>query len=375
MQATINLDQVLKKDINGSIFKNARRLKMLNISTNWIEKLPKNIFIYLTYLEHLDLSFNQLEDLEFKFEHMKNLSSLILRQNKIGTLPLKLLEQMKTYAKKFEKNVTIDLSDNVIDAEDCKNMDFLLWIIQNPNYFAHIDTYKFYINSAYAISYPDLKSSIRDRRKHCQTYTLIIVLSSSFIMVSISIIIGGILFRYRWRLRYLYYMTKARHSGYVPLQNSVADNVYQYDVFISYATDNYQFVTGEMYNELKEAGLSLCLHQKDFLPGQAIAENIVQAVRNSRMTLVVLSPDFLKSKWCIYEFNMARMESIYSREGITVVFVVMYESVDLTLMSAEMRDCLESESYLAYPTEEQEKSYFWRVLKQALARSNSQPIN
>ena len=121
-----------------------------------------------------------------------------------------------------------------------------------------------------------------------------------------------------------------------------------------------------MYNQLKEAVLSLCLHQKDFLPGQDIAGNIVHAVRNSKITLVVLSPEFLQSKWCIYEFNMARMEGIYSREGENVIYIVMYKPIDVTLVSPEMRECLESESYSPYPDTEEERPYFWRMLIRAL---------
>ena len=64
---------------------------------------------------------------------------------------------------------------------------------------------------------------------------------------------------------------------------------------------------------------------------------------------------------------MARMEGIYSRNGENVLFVVMYRSVDLTLVSQEMKDCLESESYLAFPHDEAENpsfgDYLYKVCK------------
>ena len=109
-----------------------------------------------------------------------------------------------------------------------------------------------------------------------------------------------------------------------------------------------------MYNTLDAAGLSVSPHQKDFLPYSNIAENILRAITSSRKTVIVLSPAFLDSKWCMYEFNMARMEGIHeiARESIRI--------------SGEMRECLESESYLAYPKEEEERPYFWEILTRAL---------
>ena len=357
---------VLEKDIEGSIFRSVSGLRILNISACWIEKLPEKAFIHLSSLEHIDLSFNMLENISFHFKHMQKLSTLRLRQNKISTLPLNLLEQMKTFAARSGKNMSIDLSDNIIDAGNCNNFDFLEWMMKNAFYFSDIDTYKFYTNGHGPISFQKLKDTFSDKQKGCQTYIGLIIFASMFIMSMTSIIIIGIIYRYRWRLRYLYYMTKAKYHGYVPVGNTDTEAVYEYDVFISYATDDYKFVTGEMYNRLKETGLSMCLHQKDFLPGHDIAWNIVQAIRNSRITLVVLSPSFLESKWCIYEFNMARMESIYSREGENVLYTVMYHPINLMLASPEMRECFESESYSQYPETDEERPYFWQMLIRAL---------
>ena len=126
----------------------------------------------------------------------------------------------------------------------------------------------------------------------------------------------------------LYYMTKARYPGYAPLRNPGNEKQYQHDAT---HTRTIAFVKDEIIPKLgEEAGMSLCLHQRDFLPGNYIVENILQAITNSIMTVMLLTVTFLKSKWCIYEFNMARMESIYSRNGDNIVFVIMYEDVELT---------------------------------------------
>jgi hypothetical protein len=40
----------------------------------------------------------------------------------------------------------------------------------------------------------------------------------------------------------------------------------------------------------------LCLHERDFVLGSIIANNIVDCMRNSRITLVILSPQFVRSQ-------------------------------------------------------------------------------
>ena len=357
---------ILENDIEGSIFKNVPGLKVLNLSACWIEKLPEMVFKHLSSLEHLDLSYNLLEKLEFRYQHMNNISSISLRSNMLSAMPLALLEHLKKNAKTTHKNISIDLSGNILDAENCKHLKFLSWLLQYPMYFTNINAYIFKTDNG-EMSFDKLKYYFNEVEKRCdKTYEIISISASLFILVSIVIIIGGIIYRYRWRLRYFYYMTKARYAGYAPLRNPDTDRLYEYDVFISYAENDYQFVTGEMYNKLKESGLSLCLHQKDFIPGRPIGENIAHAVRNSKITLVVLSPEFLESKWCMYEFNMARMEGIYSREGENVICVLMYKAVNVALVSPEMRECFESESYSSYPNTEEERPYFWQMLIRAV---------
>ena len=163
-------------------------------------------------------------------------------------------------------------------------------------------------------------------------------------------------------------MAKARYRGYDMIDDHQVE--YRYDAFISYAADDYLFIKDEIIVELEENfGLSLCIHQRDFLPGNYIAENILQAIKNSRMIVIVLTNHFLKSKWCIYEFNMARMESIYSRNDENVVFCLMLEDIDTGHLSPDLIETLESETFLKYPQVDTEKPYFWDMLKTALANN------
>ena len=356
----------LANDVDGAIFQNLKFLKYLNISNNWIEGLPYKIFTHVPLLRRLDLSFNRLKSLSFDYKHLEKLTHLHLQSNRLSTVPVSLLKQIENNSHCNSQSIDIDLSNNLLEIS-CKNIEFLSWLKNHKKNLSNIEKYQFLKDGGKNISFLEMSESFDMFEKHCRNYTSIYIVSVCFILIFICVIVGGILHRYRWRIRYLYYMAKARYGGYAPPVRGNADNDnYKYDIFISYANDDYRFVTVEMYNKLDAAGLSICLHQKDFLPGSYIAENILRAIKSSRKTVIVLSPAFLDSKWCMYEFNMARMEGIYGRDGESIVFVVMYEEIDTSRISEEMRECLESESYLAYPQEEEERPYFWEMLTRPL---------
>jgi hypothetical protein len=58
------------------------------------------------------------------------------------------------------------------------------------------------------------------------------------------------------------------------------------------------WVIGELQPELEDGPekYRLCLHERDFALGSIIANNIVESMKDSRTTLVVLSPHFVRSQ-------------------------------------------------------------------------------
>ena len=362
------LGEVLSQDTAGLMFKPLQHLEVLNLSLNKVTVLPKELFSYLNSLKTLILAFNGISEVNTSLARLTNLSFLDLRQNKISSLPLQLLQQMDDLGRKKAQVISIDLSNNSLEIS-CENLHFLQWILDNSKYFKHLDFYTYRINGeSKVLSEKDLKKTVDSVTKNCKSYTTAIVLSTMFIVGFLCVIVVGIVYRYRWRLRYLYYMAKSRYTRYNGIPDTAID--YQYEVFVSYAHEDDTFIKDEIIVELEEkCGLPLCVHQRDFLPGNYIAENILQAIKNSRMIVIVLSNHFLQSKWCIYEFNMARMESIYSRNGENVIFCIMYEDIDTKHLSPELIQHLEHETFLKYPQDEHEKPYFWEMLKRALSNN------
>ena len=357
------LGDYLKDMPDQELLINLTNLRYLNLSGNSITKLPRNIFSGLPNLKFVSLAYNSLSNFNISFKTLTSLSKLDLRQNKIVTLPIKLLDQIKR-----TKDGCIDLSNNPIEIS-CENLEFLNWIMINPGYFKDLDSYTYKSHDAHKVlTQKDFLATVENLRAVCKTkknYVSLIIAFSLLILIFIILLIIGIMFRYRWRIQFLYYMAKAHFKGYRQVEESCG--VYKYDAFIPYAEDDHNFVKNELIMELEEkAGYSLCIHQRDFVPGHYVAENILNAITNSKTTIAVLSNNFLDSKWCIYEFNMARMESIYSRNGHRVALCIKYGDVDMGRISSEMLDCLESQTFLEYPEDETQRPYFWEMLDKTL---------
>jgi hypothetical protein len=76
---------------------------------------------------------------------------------------------------------------------------------------------------------------------------------------------------------------------------------FRYDVFISYSHRNRGWVRGWLVPQLKEAGLGVCIDHESFEPGAPSVTEMERAVRQSRKTVLILTPEYLQSEWAEYE--------------------------------------------------------------------------
>jgi hypothetical protein len=76
---------------------------------------------------------------------------------------------------------------------------------------------------------------------------------------------------------------------------------YEYDVFISYSTADKAWVRGELLTRLQKAGLKVWIDFRDVELGAPALEDLAEAAIKSRKTILVITPNYLKSKWTSYE--------------------------------------------------------------------------
>jgi hypothetical protein len=53
--------------------------------------------------------------------------------------------------------------------------------------------------------------------------------------------------------------------------------------------------------------------------GASVADNIIERVQNSLQTILIVSNNFLKSKWCMMEFRTALHESLPDNNTLLLI--------------------------------------------------------
>ncbi|KAK3587090.1 hypothetical protein CHS0354_023545 [Potamilus streckersoni] len=364
---------VIPKDVSGQIFKNLTTLLHLDLSNNKIPSLNENMFRGLVSIKHLNLSNNLLDTFLVNIGHMKNIRELDLSKNMLQVVHYPVRTALEYIPSMTTDKVNINVSYNQLRCM-CSTTKFMIWL--------H-DTKTSIVDMTYCILENGTKVVLENKKdviryidlldKKCMSKFGFIWGTAMSIFVSIVIVVVGIVYRYRWKLRYLYFMTMNKSKGYHPISNFDTDKNFVYDAFVSFADEDREFVRDFMLKELEhKRGMHLCVSFRDFVPGREIAYNIIEAIHNSRKTVMILTENFLLSSWCVYEFQMAYQEAIHS--GRDTFFVILYEDIpaEQIYRVVNMRDVLLSNSYIEYPRvdrldfNEQVLDMFWDRCTEAI---------
>lgn len=104
---------------------------------------------------------------------------------------------------------------------------------------------------------------------------------------------------------------------------------FKYDVFVSYSSANKEWVRKTFVTILENAGLKVCDYYRDFDVGAPIVMEMERAILESRKTIPILSPAYLKSGWT--EFESLMFQTLDAANRDRRVLPVMFESCELPL--------------------------------------------
>ncbi|XP_029381746.1 toll-like receptor 2 [Echeneis naucrates] len=179
-----------------------------------------------------------------------------------------------------------------------------------------------------------------------------------------------------WYLRMIWAWLKAKHSSQRRRRighGAESEALLSYDAFVSYSERDAGWVETYLVPELEEPRgpqpLNLCLHKRDFLPGQWIVDNIINAMEQSRRTIFVLSENFVQSDWCRYELDFSHFRLFdggASGEPAILILLEPLSQDDIPKRFCKLRKLMSSTTYLEWPQEEEKRENFWRSLHNAL---------
>ena len=188
----------------------------------------------------------------------------------------------------------------------------------------------------------------------------IIVIVSSSILLTVFIMVT-ILYRFRWHLRYMLYMYSRRLQPDV----RVNEDRFMYDAFVVYSSVDNEWVLDRLRPKLEEDfGFKLCVHDRDFIAGKLITDNVMASMDKSKKIMVVLSNSFSERGWCQFELIAVQAHVLERMRDLLVVVVL--EQLDERLMTSTMFTLLQTTTYITWPDDVDCEDQFWNNLTLAL---------
>ncbi|MBN3307963.1 TLR1 protein, partial [Amia calva] len=358
-------------------------LTALNLSNN---NLGDSVFNYLSpHFRHLDLSKTGVTAINPEALLMlPNLTHLFLSSNSLRVLP------PDQWAPRLEVLYVDQNNINVISQGSLKYLSALMQLqIGNNPFSCTCDLYWFVTAfdktllldwpTGYTCSSPPdlaakLLTDFHPERISCDMW----LQSSVAIPVTFAIVVVFSLAFYccdgAWYLKMLWVWIRVKRRSYRGAKR-LGKATFHYHAFISYSQEDSAWVHSQLVTNLENEAFSLCIHERDFVPGDWIIDNIINSVECSYKTLFVLSQNFVRSEWCNYELFFAQHRAISVQQN-SLVFILLepIPTDSLPKKFLKLRTLLGKQTYLEWPKEERKQLLFWASLKSTLKTADKHII-
>ncbi|XP_033102344.1 slit homolog 1 protein-like [Anneissia japonica] len=362
-------------------------LTYFSISNSSISIIHEQSFVNCINLRFIDLSGNKITSLAPKlFQGLENLNSVYLQGNIITRLPEQafygsgLLENIimaDNNLTTINENVGLQKLKNLkqLDIQsnpwlcNCDLVWFRHWVNNTSVTISNLDALKCRASSNITIHLLKFDAD----SLHCLSPIISIAIPSCIVLL-ITITSVVIWYIFRWDFRYLYQRHLLRKQyqrladGGLPPLDGV--NI-RFDVYVSYSHEDLDWVIHVLQPKLEGAlhNFKLCLDYRDFTAGDTIFNNIIDSVKSSHKTLLIVTKSFIASEWCFFEVEMARTKMFDANEDS--ILIVLLEDVDVVHMPNFLRMLMQTKTYLKWPDEEEDRAKFWTTLAEVLKTPNA----
>ncbi|XP_051505321.1 toll-like receptor 1 [Myxocyprinus asiaticus] len=348
-----------------------KSIRILNLRNNHVTTVPVDTPL-LDRLSDLDLTGNRLLDLP-TCRTFPNLQKLLVRSNSLHSpLPgvLKTCSQLQT----------LDASRNPFICT-CALREFSALINdkamqhgrENPGLILG------HWPDSYLCSYPESWSNTMLKDFYipeisCNAW----ILAITILIPTITLVIAVSLLCHQldvpWYLKMMWKWTQAKHHAITSQERAKDMEGVCFHAFVSYSQKNAEWVKGQLLPKLEgedptpiRNGLRLCHHERDFIPGKTIVQNILRCIEQSRRCVFVLSSHFVQSEWCHYELYFANHQKV--ARGLDSIILILLEPLPLYLIPSkyyQLKAMMSRRTYLEWPQEGAKQKLFWANLRAAL---------
>nr|AIZ97750.1 toll-like receptor 13 [Cyclina sinensis] len=348
-----NMFDMPAQSIN-TLFSPLSNLKYLMCYNCQIRDDPKLFLSNKSQLNRIKLDRNYIENISNDtFKSNPLLKTLSINMNKIGHL--KASEISVDFLNSLD---SLDLSHNPFIC-DCDLEWFITWLKSTKT--AKVEYYPQNYVCAYPANMAGTKlTDVHYTYRECHPFTVWewVGIVGGPIAVVLAIV-SFVLYRKRWSIKhYIYLMRKRRNYILVDGEN------FLYDAFVAYNQEDSDWVREHLLPVLEdEHQLKLCIHERDFRAGILINDNIVTCIEQSKKIIIILSNEFAKSGWCMFELRVAHSKHI---EDEMELVVILLERINGRNMNNSMKTLLETTTYIEWTEDQHGQLLFWNQLKASM---------
>ncbi|KAL8176288.1 UNVERIFIED_CONTAM: hypothetical protein K2H54_030171 [Gekko kuhli] len=167
---------------------------------------------------------------------------------------------------------------------------------------------------------------------------------------------------------FLVYMLRAWWKG---MWDHNKDRRFKYDAFVSYSSQDQEWVLQHLVPNLEQNGppfLNLCLHNRDFVVGKAIVDNIMESLYSSHKTICVISRNALESHWCTLEMSLATYRLVAEQEDTLILLFIQHIPRNQLSAYHRLAKLVKKKTYLDWPKKPAAQAAFWDKLRDILGQ-------
>ncbi|KAL3223200.1 hypothetical protein MRX96_027801 [Rhipicephalus microplus] len=175
------------------------------------------------------------------------------------------------------------------------------------------------------------------------------------------------LYTKRWYMMYALLYLRVKIKNY---KRQLHCGRFMWDAFLCYHVSDATWTTEVLLARLESPPMRyrVCVAERDFIPGIPITENICRCISQSRVSLFVLSSEFCRSRWCMFEMMLAQ-HRLFESDRDEHIVLIRKGPIDESQMCPTLSYLTSSRTYIGAPESESDErlqDLFWLQLQMAL---------